>query len=345
MIDPADLAGLPPPDDETVVPSRRRPPNYLATGERRRLLWRFMPAALAALVVLTWVEQTWFPRIDPPAAPVVDTRLEAVRGPRPDGDAVLIEPEPEPFAADEGGLGAPASSLAKVRDDTFFRDADTEAWEQTFVTLREAGNERLRRADASRVSFGELFGQPRSFRGRLVRLRGTLHRLERLAAPPNPYGIDEYWQGWLELDGGPATPVVVHCLQVPEGMPVGMRIHEPVEITGYFLKRYAYGAADAIRVAPLVMVLEPVRRPPPPAVTGASSLGTWAIVSIAALFAATALGIRLAGRPTGSREPTAPVDLSAALAGHEPFSAAEALRRLGDDGDTAMQMHHKDDTP
>ena len=39
------------------------------------------------------------------------------------------------------------------------------------------------------------------------------------------------------------------------------------------------------------------------------------------------------------------LSLSAALAGHEPFSAAEALRRLGDDGDTAMQMHHKDDTP
>ncbi len=344
MIDPADLAGLPPPDDQSVAPSRRRPPNYLATGERRRLLWRFMPAALAVLVVLTWVERTWFPRVDPPAAPAVDTRLEAVRGPRPDGDAVLIEPEPEPFAAQDGALGAPASSLAKVRDDTFFRDADTEAWEQTFVTLREAGVERLRRAEASRVSFGELFGQPRSFRGRLVRLRGTLHRLERLKAPENHYGFDDYWQGWLELEGGPATPVVVHCLRLPEGMPSGMKIREPVEITGYFLKRYAYAAADDVRVAPLVMVLEPVRRPPSPAVTGASSLGTWAIVSMAALFAATVLGIRLAGRPTGRREASPPVDLSAALAGHEPFSAAEALRRLGDDGETAAHPR-KDDGP
>lgn len=331
MIDPADLAGLPPPEDDPGPP-RRRPPNYLATGERRRLLWRFMPAALAALLVLTWVERTWFPRVDPPTAPAVDTRLEAVRGPQPEGEAVLIEPEPEAFVPEAGALGAPVASLAKVRDDTFFRDVDMDAWEQIFVTLRETGAEGLRRAPASRVSFGELFGQPRSFRGRLVRLRGTFHRLERLDAPPNRYGIADYWQGWLELEGGPATPVVVQCLRLPEGMATGMSVSERVEVTGYFFKRYAYAASDTIRVAPLVMAFEPVRRPPSAAETGASSLGTWAIVSMAALIAATVLGVRLAGRPTGRRQATAPEDLSAALAGHEPFSAAESLGRLGDGG-------------
>ncbi|MFM7108472.1 MAG: hypothetical protein ACKOZU_07730 [Planctomycetaceae bacterium] len=342
MIDPADLAGLPPPVDDPGPQRRRRPANYLATGERRRLLWRFMPAALVVLLVLTWVERTWFPRTDSPSAPAVDTRLEAVRGPLPGGDAVLIEQEPEPFVPEAGALGAPASSLAKVRDDTFFRDVDMDAWEQTFVTLRETGPEGLRRAPASRVSFGELFGQPRSFRGRLVRLRGTFHRLERLEAPPNRYDIDEYWQGWLELEGGPATPVVVQCLRLPEGMPEGMSITERVEVTGYFFKRYAYAAADTIRVAPLVMALEPVRRPPSPAVTGASSLGTWAIVSMAALFAATVLGIRLAGRPAGRRPASTAADLASALDGHEPFSAAESLRRLGA-GDQP-QPHQSDRT-
>ena len=306
-------------------------------------MWRFMPAALAALLVLTWVERTWFPRRDPPAAPAVETRLEAIRGPRPEGETVLIEPEPEPFVPEAGALGAPASSLAKVRDDTFFRDADMDAWEQTFVTLRETGPEGLRRAPASRVSFGELFGQPRSFRGRLVRLRGTFHRLERLEAPRNQYDIREYWQGWLELDDGPSTPIVVQCLRLPPGMPEGMSISERVEITGYFFKRYAYAAADTMRVAPLVMALEPVRRPPPPAVTAASSLGTWAIVSMAALVGATALGILLAGRSSGSRAGSASVDLSAALVGHEPFSAVESLRELGDHGGPATQPR-KDDT-
>lgn len=334
MITRDDLAGLPPPDDESAAPLRRRPPNYLAVGERRRLLWRFMPWALVVLLALTWVERTWFPRREPRPAPPVDTRLEAVRGPEPAGDEVIIEPEPEPFVPDAGALGAPVSALARVRDDTFFRDADMEAWEQTFVTLRETGQAGLARAAAQRVSFSELFGQPRSFRGRLVRLRGTLHRLERLTAPENRYGIEAYWQGWLEPAGGPATPIVVQCLQLPEGMPTGMRIDEPVEIVGYFFKRYAYAAADAIRVAPLVMALEPVRRPPPPAATGASSLGTWALVSMAAVIAATLLGIRLSGRQTTRRSAPPAVDLAEALAGHEPFSAAESLRRLGGDGTT-----------
>jgi hypothetical protein len=338
VIDPAELAGLPPPDDASETPVRRRPRNYLATGERRRLLWRFMPVALATVLVLTWVERTWFPRRDPrPAAPV-DTRLETVRGPAPGADEVIIEPEPEAVPDDAApaadALGAPASLLAKVRDDTFFRDADTEAWEQLFLTLRENRQPARLRSAAPRVSFSELFGQPRSFRGRLVRLRGTLHRLERLAAPDNNYGIDHYWQGWLELEGGPATPVVIHFLTVPEGMPTGMSIDEPVDVVGYFLKRYAYQAADTIRVAPLVVAHEPVRRPPSAAAKGAASLGTWALVSMAALVAATLLGIGLAGRRDGRRGAEPPVDLSAALAGHEPFSAAEVLGRLGADAET-----------
>lgn len=325
MIDPADLAGLPPPEDGPARASRPRPRNYLAVGERRRLLWRVMPWALAALLGLTWVERTWFPAPTPrPAAPV-DTRLETVRG--PGGDAVTIEPEAESGDAAEA-LAAPAAALARVRDDTFFRDADIDAWERTFVTLRETGQARLARAAAPRVSFSELFGQPRSFRGRLVRLRGTFHRLERLPAPENRHGIDSYWQGWLEPAGGPATPIVVHCLEVPAGTSTGMRIHEPVEVVGYFLKRHAYAAADTIRVAPLVLALEPVRRPPPASSTG-YSLGTWALASMTALVLATMLGVRLAGRHRGRRSEVAPpVDLSAALHAPEPSSPAEALGRL-----------------
>lgn len=330
MIDPADLSGLPPSDDGPAPPARQRPRNYLATGERRQLMWRFLPAALAVFLGLTWIEHAWFPRPEPPQPAPVDTRLEAVRGPRPDGDEVLIEAEPEPFVPEAGALGAPASALATVRDDTFFREGDMEAWEQTFLTLRDAGRESLRRSPAAPVSFSELFGQPRSFRGRLVRLEGTLHRLERLDAPRNHYGIESYWQGWLEPAGGPAMPIVVHCLEVPEGMPTGMRIDEPVEITGYFFKRYAYAAADTIRVAPLVMALEPVRKPSTAAVARGSSLGAWVVVSMAVLVGAAVLGVALSARPSGRRRQAPPTDPSAVLAGHEPFSVVESLRRLDD---------------
>lgn len=334
MIDPAEPAGPSSPDGDRIPPARRRPPNYLAVGERRRLLGRFLPLALALFLGLTWLEHTWFKRPDPPAAPPVDTRLETVGGPRPGADEVVLEPEPEPEAEpvepEAGSLSAPASMLAKVRDDTFFRDADIDAWLQMFVTLRDAGRQTLLRAPAPRVSFSELFGQPRSFRGRLVRLRGTLHRLERLAAPANNYGVEHYWQGWLEPEGGPASPIVVHCLEVPEGMATGLQISEPVEIVGYFFKRYAYNAADAIRVAPLVITLEPVRRPSPTAAARGSSLATWVVVSMAVMVAAAVLGIALASRPAGRRTRPAPVG-PAAPDGFEPFAAVASPRWPDDD--------------
>jgi hypothetical protein len=313
------------------------PRNYLERNERRRLLWRFMPAALALLLGLTVIERIWFPLKRQRPAPAIDTSLEAVRGRPPAGDEVVIEPEPEPFVAEADDLSADLRALGAVRDDTFFREADTDAWLQTWNTLMATGRETLAKAPAARVSFAELFGQPRSFRGRLVRMKGVFHRVEELTAPANSYSIDRYWQGWLEPAGGPVSPVVVQFLQVPEGMPTGLKIHEPVEVTGYFFKRYAYNAADTIRVAPLVMSLEPVWKPLPPITPGGTSLGTWAIVTMSALVAATFLGIRLAGAG-GRRAADDPVDLAGTLAEFRPFSTEESLRQLARDEDTREEL-------
>jgi len=100
------------------------PRNYFERGERRRLLWRFMPAALALLLGLTVIERIWFPVRRQPAAPPIDTALDAVRGRPPQGDEVVIEAEPEPFVPEADDLSADARSLGLVRDDTFFREAD-----------------------------------------------------------------------------------------------------------------------------------------------------------------------------------------------------------------------------
>ena len=325
-----------PADQEPPIGRRTsRPRNYLERGERRRLLWRFMPVALAVLAGLTVVEQIWFKRATPATARQVDTSLEAVRGPHPSGETVLIEPEPEPAPITADELSADPGALARVRDDTFFREADLDAWLQTWITLRDAGAAGLAKTRPPRVSFGELFGQPRSFRGRLVRFRGTLHRVEHLSAPQNNYNIEGYWQGWLEPAGGPASPIVVHFLELPPGMPTGMKISEPVDVTGYFFKRYAYNAADTIRVAPLVMAIAPAWKPVAPVSPGGTSLGTWALVTMTGLVAATVAGMWLANRDAGRRPVPAPVDLATALGEFEQFSTSEALRRLAGEAESA----------
>ena len=181
--------------------------NFLAPGERRRLFWMLVPAGVALIVVLGWVERTWFPR--PRSGQTqVDTRLEAVAGRGPQGDEVVIERDPVPLEHPAmAALSASLDSLAKVRDATVFRDADNDAWFQTWTTLRDVGLDGLRRARPQQVGFRELFGQPRSFRGRLVRMQGTLHRAEQLTAPRNDYGVESYWQCWMEPAGGPASIV------------------------------------------------------------------------------------------------------------------------------------------
>ena len=310
-------------------PAGDRPPrNYLARAEQRRIFWLFMPPAIVMMLVLGWLERTWFAAPGRPGPRQVDTRLAATDAVV--ADAVTIHPEgPTPEGSPEE-FGASQRSLALVRDDTTFRAADEDAWFQIWAKLRETEQAALLALPARRVGFTELYGQPLSFRGRLVRFRGTLHRLERLDAPPNNYDVREYWQGWLGPAGGPPSPIVVYFLKLPEGMPAGLKIHEDVDVVGYFFKRWAYAATDSVRTAPLVLAIEPIWQPRPSGPVNTGAIGTVALVTMAGLVLLTALGIAAAGRG-GSRPPEPrPEGLTAALSDVELFSPEESLRRLAE---------------
>lgn len=324
-IDPAEL----PTGGPRSPGSRRTAKNYLARAEQRRIFWLFMPPACVLMLLLGWLERSWQSQTSAPAAPQIDTRIEPAVDDPSLADTVVIEADADPAhdAAEE--LGASTSALGKVKDDTMFRSAEQEAWFQLWLTLRSSSLRSLAHASAPRVTFAELHGQPTTYRGRLVRFRGTLHRLEQIKAPPNDYDIRDYWQGWLEPEGGPVTPIVVYFLRLPPGMPHGMRIREEVDVVGYFLKRWAYAATDAVRVAPLVLALEPIWKPRPASSPVAISISTVALVTIGAVVVVTAAAIGLAnrGRPI---EPPAPTDLSTALADVPTLTTADALRRLAD---------------
>ena len=106
-------------------------------------------------------------------------------------------------------------------------------------------------------------GQPATIVGR--DLSTGFKTFEQTFAPPAPGEVVV-----LSPDSGdrtPPSPVIVQCLTLPEDCPPGMSIDVPVDVVGFFLKNVAYNATDAIRVAPVILALEPIRlaTPSPPA--------------------------------------------------------------------------------
>jgi hypothetical protein len=303
-----------------------RPRNYLGRGEQRRLFWTWMPLALVVLLVAGWLERSYVRRDDDPRLEQVDTVVPFAGEMVP--DAVVIEPE-RPEAVDEQALdlGAPARSLATVRDDTVFRDGDREAWFSLWQTLRSTDPSVLRKSPATSVSFAELFGQPKAFRGRLVKFTGLLKRLQYVEAPTNDSNIAGYWQAWVRPDLGPPTPVVVYFLDIPPGFPTGERIEERIEVVGYFFKRWAYQATDAIRTAPLVVSRVPYSIEGRERSSPMDWIGSIAMATMFAVVVLSAVAAWLANRGP-SRQPEEPTGDLSELAGVETESTEEALQRL-----------------
>jgi hypothetical protein len=238
---------------------------------------------------------------------------------------------------------ADAADLALVRDDTVFRSADQRAWFAIWKQL-QSDDATASKTRGKEVTFAQLFSQPKSFRGRLVRVAGTIRRLQEVPAPSNALGIKTYWQAWLEPAGGPASPIVVYFLSVPPKTPSGMRVDIPAVVDGVFFKRWAYQASDAIRLAPLLMATEPRF---PPRITGGrgtSQLVGWALFSIAGLIGVTMLALRLAAREPHLRPPMPErldVDFSA-VTDTDPRAALRRLAEIHDQPGAPAARPHED---
>ena len=152
---------------------RRRVRNWSSAAEQRRLFWILVPIVLLA----AWAERVWLGPTVPPPPPPIDTIFG--RGPvtRTIDDGITIEAPPAieapigEAAVEEPSAGVPAApetladpaDLVLVRDDTVFRSADQRAWFTIWGRLQAeaaAGSQPRGR----KVTFAQLFSQPRSFR-------------------------------------------------------------------------------------------------------------------------------------------------------------------------------------
>jgi hypothetical protein len=322
--------------------SHHKTRNYLARGEQRRLL--VLVLLLGGVFLLmhhaskpsSWY---WFVALSRPVATApseaVDTRLALVSH-GDDLPGTIHAPSEKP-PIEPGGRpvieGVRPESLATIKDDTVFRGAEHEAFFHLLQVLDRRNEQTLARASLGRIAFVQLYKQPDEYRGRIVSLHGTVHRATRLAAAKNEFGIDHYYQLWLQPYDAPGSPLVVYVLDLPERFPTGAKIREVIECEAFFFKRWAYQAQDAIRSTPLLLAKN-VRWTPPPA--GPAPIDWKTIVSL--LTGGLAIGGLVlwfalrGGQPTGyyagrhpPRQETFYPEKLAELAGDESSHAADKL--------------------
>jgi hypothetical protein len=93
----------------------------------------------------------------------------------------------------------------------------------------------------------------RLHRGDQIVLHGTVRRITKVlvesARDQDRLGSDHYWEIFVFVatpllqigdDFQDTYPIVYCCTELPEGLPIGEQVNEPVEIAGFIFKRYRY---------------------------------------------------------------------------------------------------------
>jgi len=183
-----------------------------------------------------------------------------------------------------GNLGMDFGLFEGIRDNSPLTSADREAFYRLLLLTRNFDPDDLK-SDAERgggapSGLPELFRDPASQRGRLVRLSGTARRVVRVPVGDPPMisrlGADHYFEIDILVEGRPGNPLIFCSLDLPDGMPLSgaASYGEGVDVAGFFLKAWQYptalsegekaanpGSSRAWQIAPLLIGPAPHWKP------------------------------------------------------------------------------------
>lgn len=249
--------------------------NYMARGEQRKLLGLVLAVGLVLFLIEEAANpQRWvwmFQAAGQPAAAANPARQAKVEQPpelqrRLDRHEFIAEGEhkEELPAQKKFFSGVDRELLAKVRDDTAFRPGEAAAFYHLLGILAETPESEIEKGSIGPVSFTQLFGQPKEFRGDLVTMEGTVLRAQKKNAPKNDYGITDYDLLIVEPSDR-AYAIWVYVLDLPDDFPRGDKLRELITLTGFFYKRLAAFSEDKEIMTWPVLLSKTVRRRPVPA--------------------------------------------------------------------------------
>lgn len=285
-----------------------RPLPYLNARDQRRLL--LLVGVLAVVIIsieFAARPSTWYWLTGPPHDETdiatnqsakkinksdIDARLDRPGNPLPEGGfrvVAAVVPDNAPTApAENDPARLDPLVFEAVKDDSLgVRSSERGAYFQTLARARDLSQNMLQTRASSEVTFAQMFTDPDDYRGRLITIKGRVKRLHPVAAVKNDFGITTIYEAWIITVDSGDNPLLLHCTEIPDGIPTGQDLDLPCRFTGYFFKKYAYAAVHGLHSTTMLLGKR-LQWTPPPKTTG-MGLAPYILGIVLAMAGMTAL--------------------------------------------------------
>ena len=143
--------------------------------------------------------------------------------------------------------------LAAIEDNTYFQNAEMDAWFRFFEFLQGASQAQIKAAGSIDADYVQLVDQPDFYRGKLVTVYGSVRQVTTQKPAANELGIESYYRIVLQPADGAGWPIFVYCLELPPGLPEAKDTPRSWQATGLFFKNLSYPWQDGVGIAPVIV--------------------------------------------------------------------------------------------
>jgi hypothetical protein len=144
-------------------------------------------------------------------------------------------------------------ALDVIRDNTYFRNAETPAWFELIARLQKATSDELVSSSLGEVTYVQLVDQPRAYRAKVVKVLGTARQVTEQIPAKNDLGLESYYRLVIQPSDGTQWPFFVYCLDLPEYFLKSENLAIDVAATGYFFKNLSYRWQGGVGIAPVIL--------------------------------------------------------------------------------------------
>ena len=231
--------------------NNRWPPNYLGRSLQWRLLALVLGLGMTVFLLngvrrpqtVRFLDRVFVPAVEEPR--ISDGQIRELVRPL----SMDSKPQNTFRMPPSGGARQATSSeyfqgvqpqlLESIRDNTYFRSMETEAWFHLLDILQQSLPEELAGASQGEVGYVQMVQQPHVYRGQIVTVGGMVRRVEVVEVPENDIDLQKYYLLTMRPAGRQIWPIRIYCLELPDGFPLGEDVSANVIVHGFFFKNWS----------------------------------------------------------------------------------------------------------